>query len=88
VHDADTRRELADAITVAQRSKAAIGSAGIGVALGGSGGEESIAHVLPLVGGDLRTRLVPEATAAVFITRAENKPATDPHGCRREHQPH
>jgi hypothetical protein len=51
--------------------------AGIGVALGASGGEPSIAHVLPLTGGDLRTRLVPQATAAVFITRAEAKPAAN-----------
>jgi DNA-binding CsgD family transcriptional regulator len=75
VHDADAHRELADTIAVAQRNEADIGSAGIGVALGGSGGEPSIAHVLPLAHGDLRTRLVPQATAAVFITRAEDKPA-------------
>ncbi|OKO76347.1 hypothetical protein AC629_33000 [Bradyrhizobium sp. NAS80.1] len=75
VHDADAHRELADAIAVAQHNEAEIGSAGIGVALGGSGGEPSIAHVLPLAHGDLRTRLVPQASAAVFITRAEDKPA-------------
>jgi DNA-binding CsgD family transcriptional regulator len=77
VHDADAHRELADAIAVAQRNEAAIGSAGIAVALGASGGEPSIAHVLPLARGDLRTRLVPQATAAVFITRAEDKPVAD-----------
>jgi DNA-binding CsgD family transcriptional regulator/PAS domain-containing protein len=76
-HDADAHRELANAIAVAQRNEAAIGAAGIGVALGASGGEPSIAHVLPLTGGDLRTRLVPQATAAVFITQAEAKPAAN-----------
>jgi DNA-binding CsgD family transcriptional regulator len=76
-HDADAHRELENAIAVAQRNEAAIGAAGIGVALGASGSEPSIAHVLPLTGGDLRTRLVPQATAVVFITRAEAKPAAN-----------
>src|SRR5262249_41712931 len=38
----------------------------IGVPLGSE--KAAIAHVLPLACGDLRTRLAPQATAAVFIT--------------------
>src|SRR5262249_37318952 len=37
----------------------------------------SVAHVLPLAHGDLRTRLVPQATAAVFITPADAPAPTD-----------
>jgi DNA-binding CsgD family transcriptional regulator len=33
--------------------------------------------VLPLARGDLRTRLLPQATAAIFITRVEQAAAVD-----------
>jgi DNA-binding CsgD family transcriptional regulator len=66
--------ELAKAITLAHRNEAGIGAAGIDVALRGPAGEPAIAHVLPLARGDLRTRLVPRATAAIFITQAEAVP--------------
>jgi DNA-binding CsgD family transcriptional regulator len=61
--------ELGKAITLAQQNEATIGAAGIGVALP-SNGELAVAHVLPLARGDLRTRLMPQATAAVFVTQA------------------
>jgi DNA-binding CsgD family transcriptional regulator len=39
--------------------------------------EPAVAHVLPLAHGDVRTRLMPEATAAVFIGRADDPPPRD-----------
>jgi DNA-binding CsgD family transcriptional regulator/PAS domain-containing protein len=66
--------ELAKAIDLARRNESGIGAAGIGVPLAGELGEPAVAHVLPLARGDLRTRLVPQATAAVFVTRAEQAP--------------
>jgi DNA-binding CsgD family transcriptional regulator len=62
--------ELGKAIALAQQNEAAIGAAGIGVALGGPAGGPAVAHVLPLARGDLRTRLMPQATAAIFVTQA------------------
>jgi len=44
---------------------------GIGVPLKGKGGKLAVAHVLPLDRGDIRTRLVPQALAAVFIQPEE-----------------
>jgi DNA-binding CsgD family transcriptional regulator len=70
VRDTKANRELADAIAIARSDEATIGSRGIGVALRSA--EPAIAHVLPLAHGDLRARLVPEATAAVFITQADD----------------
>ena len=69
--------KLSNAIALAQRDEATIGAAGIGVALKSSTGEPSIAHVLPLAHGNLRTRLVPKAAAAVFITQAAGPPPAD-----------
>jgi DNA-binding CsgD family transcriptional regulator/PAS domain-containing protein len=68
--EAKAGAELAKAIDLARRNEAGIGATGIGVPLGDEAGEPTVAHVLPLARGDLRTRLVPQATAAVFITRA------------------
>jgi len=70
-------RELTEAIVLAQRNEAAIGAAGIGVALKNASGEAAIAHVLPLAYGELRTRLMPQATAAVFVTQAGRKLSAD-----------
>jgi DNA-binding CsgD family transcriptional regulator/PAS domain-containing protein len=66
--------DMAEAIALAQRNEAGIGAAGIDVALRGPAGEPAIAHVLPLARGDLRTRLVPRATAAIFVTQVEEVP--------------
>lgn len=69
--------ELAKAIDLARRNEAGIGATGIGVPLSDEAGEPAVAHVLPLARGDLRTRLVPQATAAVFVTQAGDAPLAD-----------
>jgi DNA-binding CsgD family transcriptional regulator len=60
-------RELLGAISLARADEAQIGHAGIGVPLLHADMTAATAHVLPLARGDLRTRLVPNATAGVFI---------------------
>jgi DNA-binding CsgD family transcriptional regulator/PAS domain-containing protein len=75
--DARANRELTNAIVLAQANEATIGTAGIGVSLKNSSGEPSIAHVLPLAHGDLRTRLMPPATAAVFVTQLGSQPVAE-----------
>jgi DNA-binding CsgD family transcriptional regulator len=69
--------ELMHAIDLAQRDEASIGAAGIGVALKSATGEPCIAHVLPLAKGDLRTRLMPPAIAAVFVAQPCSEPMVD-----------
>lgn len=64
---------LAGALAIAQRDEAEIGAAGIGVALGSQGDAPVVAHVLPLAHGELRTRLMPQATAAVFVAGQTNR---------------
>lgn len=59
--------ELMSAIETARENEAGIGSHGIGVPLRHPDGRPSVAHILPLATGDLRTRLVPQALAAVFV---------------------
>jgi DNA-binding CsgD family transcriptional regulator/PAS domain-containing protein len=61
--------ELSRAIDLARRNEAGIGATGIGVLLSDQTDEPAVAHVLPLARGNLRTRLMPQATAAVFITQ-------------------
>lgn len=75
VRDARAGSELANAINLARVDETAIGANGIGVALRDEGA--AVAHVLPLARGNLRTRLAPEATAAVFVTRPSDSPAAD-----------
>jgi DNA-binding CsgD family transcriptional regulator/PAS domain-containing protein len=75
--DAQANRELTNAIILAQTDEATIGASGIGVALNDSSGEPSIAHVLPLARGNVRTRLMPPATAAVFVTQSRGQPAAE-----------
>jgi DNA-binding CsgD family transcriptional regulator len=77
VADPRARRELDEAVALAQRNEAAIGAAGIGVALSSNGGEAAVAHVLPLARGDVRSRLMPQATAAVFVTQARQTGPND-----------
>jgi DNA-binding CsgD family transcriptional regulator/PAS domain-containing protein len=72
VPDKTATAELLGAIAAAQEEEAHIGSNGIGVAL--RDGRHSVAHVLPLSRGDVRTRLVPQALAAVFVN--EDGPAS------------
>jgi DNA-binding CsgD family transcriptional regulator/PAS domain-containing protein len=75
VRDAKANRELANAVSLARTNEATIGAAGIGVPLPSK--EPAVAHVLPLAHGDLRTRLMPQATAAVFITQADSPAPRD-----------
>ena len=65
----DGAHVLANAIALAQQDEATIEATGIDVSLGHNG-EPAVAHVLPLACGELHTRLMPQATAAVFVTRA------------------
>lgn len=60
-------RELFKAIRLAARGEATLGKVGLAIRLTGSGEPPLFAHVLPMNGSELRTRLQPEATAAVFI---------------------
>jgi len=75
VHDPRAGAEIASAIELARADEATIGTNGIGVPLRGE--EAAVAHVLPLAGGELRTRLAPQATAAVFITQPTDSPPQD-----------
>lgn len=65
--DKQVTAELLEAVAAAQQDEAEIGANGIGVPLRGAEHSPSVAHVLPLARGDIRTRLVPQALAAVFI---------------------
>jgi DNA-binding CsgD family transcriptional regulator/PAS domain-containing protein len=69
--DAAADAELSQAIELARSDEAALGAAGIGVSLGSTDAQPALAHVLPLARGETRTRLMPQATAAVFINTAE-----------------
>ena len=66
--------ELQDAIQGAAQSDARLGKRGLGIRLTAGGKPAILAHVLPLSDGTLRRRLMPTASAAVFITSAENTP--------------
>jgi DNA-binding CsgD family transcriptional regulator/PAS domain-containing protein len=59
--------ELREAISTAASDEAAIGKTGLAVPLNEYGRLPLFAHVLPLGGSELRTRLQPEAVAAIFI---------------------
>jgi len=54
------------AIAKAIDDEAAIGSAGIGVPAPQADGEPALIHVLPLMSGDIRARIAPRASAALF----------------------
>jgi DNA-binding CsgD family transcriptional regulator/PAS domain-containing protein len=75
IRDARARSEIASAIELARADEATIGANGIGVPLRNDGC--AVAHVLPLARGNLRTRLAPQATAAVFVTQREDSPPED-----------
>jgi DNA-binding CsgD family transcriptional regulator/PAS domain-containing protein len=65
-HARDRLRRVIDQATAGEETS--LGSAGIGMALSTRTGEIATAHVLPLASGDIRTRLMPRAVAAVFVT--------------------
>jgi DNA-binding CsgD family transcriptional regulator/PAS domain-containing protein len=66
--DPSAGKELSAAIALAARDEADIGKTGLAINLTGPDTPPVLAHVLPLAGGDLRTRLKPSAVAAVFIS--------------------
>jgi DNA-binding CsgD family transcriptional regulator len=67
--------ELIEAVALVD-DEVGIGKVGMAIALQTSSGEPAIAHVLPLVRGDVRSRLFPQAAAAIFITQpGEQSPA-------------
>jgi DNA-binding CsgD family transcriptional regulator len=59
--------ELRAAIRLAARDEAAIGKTGLAICLTEPREAPVFAHVLPMTGGELRTRLQPKAVAAVFV---------------------
>lgn len=59
--------ELRKALAQAAQDEAKIGRAGAAIRLTGEDQPPVFAHVLPLTGGELRSRLQSEAVAAVFI---------------------
>src|SRR5262249_51838702 len=75
IRDAQAGAEIANAIELARTDEAMIGSNGVGVPLRSGGAE--VAHVLPLARGELRTRLAPQAAAAVFITQPDDSSPLD-----------
>jgi PAS domain-containing protein len=75
VRDARAREELLRAVEFARANEAGIGASGIGVPL--CDDRSAVAHVLPLARGNLRTRIAPQATAAVFVTQPDDSPSRD-----------
>jgi DNA-binding CsgD family transcriptional regulator len=61
---------LQAAIAKSTGNEAAIGGAGIGIPAPQAEGEPALIHVLPLAHGDVRARIAPRASAALFITPA------------------
>ena len=74
--DGACRAELHSAIAASQ-NEFGLGGAGISVPLRGNGTDPAVAHILPLARGDIRTRLVPQALAAVFINGTGEQPFDD-----------
>jgi DNA-binding CsgD family transcriptional regulator len=71
-------RELRTAIKLATQDEARIGKTGLAIRLTEVCEAPIFAHVLPLTGSDLRTRLQPAAVAAVFIgVSPSNQDAAD-----------
>jgi hypothetical protein len=66
-----TKTEVLDSSNLKKRDgdEADIGKTGLAINLTGPGTPRVLAHVLPLAGGDPRTRLKPAAVAAVFRRR-------------------
>ena len=60
-------KELRSAIRLAAKDEVGIGKTGLAIRLTEPGLPPIFAHVLPMTGSDLRTRLQPDAVAAVFV---------------------
>jgi nicotinic acid phosphoribosyltransferase len=74
-------QELRDAIKLAAQDETGLGKAGLAVRLTEEDSEPALAHVLPLTGSELHTRLQPTAVAAVFHRRARRRGRRRHHGC-------
>jgi DNA-binding CsgD family transcriptional regulator/PAS domain-containing protein len=68
---AAANKELSSAIRLAAQDEATIGKAGLAIRLVQPGEPPHFAHVLPMSGSEMRTRLQPAAVAAVFIAKPE-----------------
>ncbi len=66
-------RELRSAINLAVEDETTLGKTGLAIRVSPDDEPAQYAHVLPLAGGDLRTRLKPEAVAAVFVRSAADE---------------
>jgi DNA-binding CsgD family transcriptional regulator len=66
-------KELRAAIRLAAQDESALGKAGLAIPLSEDDAPPVFAHVLPLTGGELRTRLQPAAVAAIFIGTAQDE---------------
>src|SRR5262245_18422388 len=67
VEGARASAEIRSAIGLAARDESAIGNTGLAVRLTEEDEAPLVAHVLPLAGGEARSRLEPAAVAALFI---------------------
>jgi DNA-binding CsgD family transcriptional regulator/PAS domain-containing protein len=72
-----TTGELLQAVAAAREDEAQIGKLGIGVPLVDNAMAAATAHVLPLARGDRRVRLMPQATAAVFVMPVDTPKPVD-----------
>jgi DNA-binding CsgD family transcriptional regulator/PAS domain-containing protein len=66
-------KELRAAIQLAAKDEADIGKTGLAIRLTDADAVPVFAHVLPMTGSDVRTRLQPAAAAAVFIGAADEQ---------------
>jgi DNA-binding CsgD family transcriptional regulator/PAS domain-containing protein len=62
-------KELLNGIALAKVDETKAFPTGVGVPLSDADHGAAVAHILPLARGQRRTRLVPQATAAVFVAR-------------------
>jgi DNA-binding CsgD family transcriptional regulator len=69
----EAAKELRTAIMLAAQDESALGKAGLAIRLTEEDEPPVFAHVLPLTGGELRTRLEPAAVAAIFIGAAQDE---------------
>jgi DNA-binding CsgD family transcriptional regulator/PAS domain-containing protein len=69
---------LQHAVRLASKQESAIGRRGFGVRLGQQSELPAVVHVLPLKHGDLRSRLIPQAVAAIFVA-VSHEPTPLPH---------
>jgi DNA-binding CsgD family transcriptional regulator/PAS domain-containing protein len=68
--------EIKTAIGLAARNECSIGGTGLAVRLTDDDKAPLVAHVLPLAGGEVRSRLEPAAVAAVFINPEDDDAAS------------